>query len=241
MRVVELSSSSTTSERDRRKSLKDRKPSDFSLNDGSIRFICAFTAELCSQSTSSLRDRLGDAGEQPHHRAGRRPLRRRRLHRQQHLARPDLFDVRAVDVLRGPQGALYGQSSTGGAILIGTNQPDLNAYGVAGDVSFGNYNLHRERLEANLPLSNTVALRISGQKYDHTGFTADDAIPGYRLDDAHDESGKVALLWQPSSGFKATLTAQIYHADQHGDARRTSTIRKAVPGRSTRTIRRTSN
>ena len=39
IRVVELSSSSTTSDRDRRKSLKDRKPSDFSLNDGSIRFI----------------------------------------------------------------------------------------------------------------------------------------------------------------------------------------------------------
>jgi hypothetical protein len=39
IRVVELSSSSTVSDRDRRKSLKDRKPSDFSLNDGSIRFI----------------------------------------------------------------------------------------------------------------------------------------------------------------------------------------------------------
>ena len=54
IRVVELSSSSTTSDRDRRKSLKDLKPNDFSLNDGSIRFICALTAELCSQSTSSF-------------------------------------------------------------------------------------------------------------------------------------------------------------------------------------------
>src|SRR6185369_17687148 len=53
IRVVELSSNSTTSDRDRRKSLKDRNPEDFSLNDGSIRFICAFTAELCSQSASS--------------------------------------------------------------------------------------------------------------------------------------------------------------------------------------------
>jgi hypothetical protein len=41
IRVVELSSNSTTSARDRRKSLKDRKPKDFSLNDGSIRFICS--------------------------------------------------------------------------------------------------------------------------------------------------------------------------------------------------------
>ena len=42
------------SERERRKSLKDLKPSDFSLKDGSIRFIWAFTAELCSQSASSF-------------------------------------------------------------------------------------------------------------------------------------------------------------------------------------------
>src|SRR6201999_1349494 len=54
IRVVELSSSSTTSVRERRKSLKDLKPKDFSLNDGSIRFIWALTAELCSQSTSSF-------------------------------------------------------------------------------------------------------------------------------------------------------------------------------------------
>ncbi len=53
-RVVELSSNSTTSERDRRKSLNDLNPNDFSLNDGSIRFICALTAELCSHSTSSF-------------------------------------------------------------------------------------------------------------------------------------------------------------------------------------------
>ena len=54
IRVVLLSSSSTTSLRERRKSLNDRNPSDFSQNDGSIRFICALTAELCSQSASSF-------------------------------------------------------------------------------------------------------------------------------------------------------------------------------------------
>ena len=54
MRVVELSSSSTRSARDRRKSLKDLNPNAFSENDGSIRFIWAFTVELCSHSTSSF-------------------------------------------------------------------------------------------------------------------------------------------------------------------------------------------
>jgi iron complex outermembrane receptor protein len=131
-----------------------------------------------------------------------------------------LFDVHDIEVLRGPQGALYGQSSTGGAILINTNQPELGVYSGSADASFGNYNLYRERAEVNLPLGDTLALRISGQKYDHTGFTTDLALPGFKLDDAHDASGKVALLWQPVSNFSATLTAQIYHSDQHGDGQK---------------------
>jgi hypothetical protein len=64
IRVVELSSSSTRSERDRRESLKDLNPKDFSLNDGSIRFICALTAELCSQSTSSFSRPIRSARQQ---------------------------------------------------------------------------------------------------------------------------------------------------------------------------------
>jgi iron complex outermembrane receptor protein len=131
-----------------------------------------------------------------------------------------LFDVHDIEVLRGPQGALYGQSSTGGAILINSNQPQLGVFSGSGDASFGNYNLYRERGEVNIPIGDTLALRISGQKYDHTGFTDDLALPNFKLDDAHDESLKLALLWQPVSNFSATLTAQIYHSDQHGDAQK---------------------
>jgi iron complex outermembrane receptor protein len=131
-----------------------------------------------------------------------------------------LFDVHDIEVLRGPQGALYGQSSTGGAILINSNQPQLKVFSGSGDASFGNYNLYRERGEVNIPIGDTLALRISGQKYDHTGFTDDLALPNFQLDDAHDESLKLALLWQPVSNFSATLTAEIYHADQHGDAQK---------------------
>lgn len=131
-----------------------------------------------------------------------------------------LFDIHDVEVLRGPQGALYGQSSTGGAIILNTNQPELGKYSGSGDASFGNYNLYRERAEVNIPIGDTLALRVSGQKYDHTGFTNDVAIPGFKEDDAHDESGKAALLWKPTSNFSATLTAEIYHSDQHGDAQK---------------------
>lgn len=131
-----------------------------------------------------------------------------------------LFDIQNIEVLRGPQGALYGQSSIGGAINIVTRQPRLNTYDASGDFSVGNYNLFRERAEVNIPIGQTLALRLSGQKFDHDGFTQNLAIPGFKLDDAHDASVKGALLWKPTDNFSATLTADLYRSDQHGDAQK---------------------
>src|SRR5579863_5247753 len=128
-----------------------------------------------------------------------------------------LFDIDNIQVLRGPQGALYGESSIGGAILLNTNQPKLNVWDGAADFTAGNYNLFRERGEVNIPIGDDWALRLSAQKYDHDGFTRDALIPGFRLDDAHDGSVKAALLWRPNDHFSATLTAQGYFADQNGD------------------------
>jgi iron complex outermembrane receptor protein len=131
-----------------------------------------------------------------------------------------LFDIDNIQVLRGPQGALYGESSIGGAILINTVQPRLGVWDGQADFTAGNYNLFRERGEVNIPIGDDWALRLSAQKYDHDGFTRDALIPGFRLDDAHDGSVKAALLWRPNDHFSATLTAQGYFADQNGDAQK---------------------
>jgi len=131
-----------------------------------------------------------------------------------------LFDINHIEVLRGPQGDLYGESSIGGAINLVTNQPELNKFGGSGDFSFGNYDLTRERAEINLPVNDTVAIRASFQKFDHDGFTKNTYFPDTRLDDAHDVSGKVAILWKPNDTFSATLTGQWYHSDQNGAAQK---------------------
>ena len=131
-----------------------------------------------------------------------------------------LFDLNHMEVLRGPQGALYGQSSIGGAINLVTQQPELGEYGGSGDVTLGNYNLHRERAELNVPVGDTIAIRGSIQKNDHDGFTRDTSFPNYYLDDLDDTSGKLAVLWKPTSNFKATLTGQWYSADQNGAAQK---------------------
>ena len=131
-----------------------------------------------------------------------------------------LFDLNHMEVLRGPQGALYGQSSIGGAINLVTKQPELGEFGGSGDVTLGDYNLHRERAELNVPIGDTIAIRGSVQKNDHDGFTRDTSFPNYYLDDLDDTSGKLAVLWKPTSNFKATLTGQWYSADQNGAAQK---------------------
>ena len=140
-----------------------------------------------------------------------------------------LFDVDHIEVLRGPQGALYGQSSIGGAISILTEQPRLRVFEGHGDASFGDYAFSRERAAVNLPLGDTAALRLSAQEFDHDGFTANLAIPQDRLDDAHDVSGKAALLWKPNGRFSATLTGMVYRANENGAAQK-NVDELAIPG-----------
>ncbi|HEY1962293.1 MAG TPA: TonB-dependent receptor, partial [Rhizomicrobium sp.] len=129
-----------------------------------------------------------------------------------------LFDLDRIEVLRGPQGALYGQSSIGGAINIVTRQPQLGEFNGFGDFSAGTYALTRERAEINVPVGDELAVRGSIQQFDHKGFTNNLSIPDFREDDAHNTSLKAAVLWQPVSNFTATLTGQWYRADEHGQA-----------------------
>ncbi|CAN7335732.1 TonB-dependent receptor [Phenylobacterium sp. LjRoot225] len=131
-----------------------------------------------------------------------------------------LFDIDRIEVLRGPQGALYGQSSIGGAINMVTKQPQLNRFDGYADVSVGTYELFRERAAVNIPVNDSVAIRASVQKFDREGFTKNVALAPLTLDDAHDASGKVAVLWKPRDNFSATLTAQLYKSNQHGDAQK---------------------
>ncbi|MFT8710856.1 TonB-dependent receptor [Komagataeibacter rhaeticus] len=129
-----------------------------------------------------------------------------------------LFDVDNVNVLRGPQGTVYGQSAPGGAIILNTNQPKFDRISGHVEATGGNYNLSRGRVELNVPITRTLAIRGSFQKFDHDGFahTSSPYIGHYQLDDQHDISGKLAIKWQPIDNFSATLTGQWYGAYPDG-------------------------
>jgi iron complex outermembrane recepter protein len=88
---------------------------------------------------------------------------------------PDLYDLDRVEVLRGPQGTLYGSSSLGGTVRLIPSAPQLNTFTASGEevvsytASGGNVN-HQENGMLNLPLGDTAALRIVGSFTDNSGW-----------------------------------------------------------------------
>jgi iron complex outermembrane receptor protein len=86
------------------------------------------------------------------------------------------FDMERVEVLRGPQGTLYGRNATGGSINLITRKPSQEFEGeVQG--TYGNYNMRRVRGFVNTPLSDTVAARVVGYVEKREGFTKN-SVPG---------------------------------------------------------------
>ncbi len=131
----------------------------------------------------------------------------------------DFLDLERIEVLRGPQGTLFGQNSTGGGINVITKAPTFDeAYGSA-DLTLGEYSQVKARAAVNLPLSDSLAARISVMSNKHDGFS-DNVANGQDLDDADSISARAKVLYQPSDTFSATLTAQVFDEEVNGQAQK---------------------
>jgi iron complex outermembrane receptor protein len=115
------------------------------------------------------------------------------------------YDLERVEVVKGPQGTLYGRNATGGAINVIPKAPRLGE--VSGDVllEYGNYDSKKASVALNVPLGDTVALRLAGQIVDRDGYISD----GY--DDDKGEAFRASLLIQPSDMWSMTLVADYYN------------------------------
>ena len=109
------------------------------------------------------------------------------------------YDIDQVEVLRGPQGTLYGRSATSGLVAIHTADPHLDEFG--GDVSLeaGDYSLQHYTGAVNLPLDDVFAVRIAANRYQRDGFYGDDNNALTTTD------GRVKLLYQPNSDLSVLV------------------------------------
>lgn len=143
------------------------------------------------------------------------------------------FDLERVEVLKGPQGTLYGRSSTGGAINVITKKPTLDRVGGYAKLELSSYDTKRFEAAINLPLSSTLALRVAGNINDTDGYlhpTATTVIgspaanngagPSSAVlgagslparNDQVDQTGRASLLFKPSDRLTATVVATVGH------------------------------
>ena len=131
----------------------------------------------------------------------------------------DFLDLERIEVLRGPQGTLFGQNSTGGAINVITKAPDTEEFFGKADITVGNYSLVRARGSVNVPISDTMALRASAASHNHDGFSRNITLD-QELDQADSFSGRARLLWAPAENLRFNLTAQYYDENTNGAAQK---------------------
>jgi outer membrane receptor protein involved in Fe transport len=170
---------------------------------------------------------------------------------------PDLYDIERVEVLRGPQGTLYGSGSMGGTVKVITNKPKLGTFegsvqGTLSDTQGGGGNYGGKAM-LNLPIGETLALRIVGSDTYRSGWidlvNLGSAFPvnlstrtfanlsgtpvQSDIKDANDQritSERAALLFKPSEDLSITATAMSQHMAMGGYDLLDSTPYSSSPG-----------
>jgi len=121
-------------------------------------------------------------------------------------------DIDRIEVLKGPQGTLFGRNSAAGAIAIVTHQP-TQQFESLGSVRFGEYGKQYVEGMVNTPLGDSLALRVNGV-YNKSDGWLKDAATGQDLNPEDNWAGRVALKWSLSDKTRATLSWDHDDLDQ---------------------------
>ena len=131
--------------------------------------------------------------------------------------RTDFIDLERIEVLRGPQGTLFGQNSTGGTINVISQKPSFDAAKGKTDLAMGNYGLIKFRGAFNKPFSDKVATRLSVVSTDRDGFS-ENILNGQDLDDADHTSLRTDWFFDISDTTSLRVFGQFFEANNNGAA-----------------------
>lgn len=120
------------------------------------------------------------------------------------------YDLERIEVIKGPQGTLFGRNSTGGAVNLVTARPSLSGASASLNAEYGNYDTLKISSAVNLPIASSMALRVSGQLAKHDGYYSD----GY--DDEDTSAMRVQFRLNPSSDFDFNLAFDYGHVGGQG-------------------------
>ncbi|MEY4268874.1 MAG: hypothetical protein RLZZ58_90 [Pseudomonadota bacterium] len=152
----------------------------------------------------------------------------------------DLLDIQSVQVLKGPQGTLFGRNTTGGALLFNTNNPEMDKFSGRLSATYGRFNERQLTGVVNVPIVNDkVALRVAVQRTLRDGYTtnsvrATGVAPvastafvrnstgspgGLKYDNRDRWSGRAKLEIRPTENFSLLFSAEYFDVDERGPSR----------------------
>jgi iron complex outermembrane receptor protein len=129
------------------------------------------------------------------------------------------FDLQNVQVLKGPQGTLFGRNTTGGAVLLVPQKPTSRFEGYVEGL-YGNYDWKGVQAAINVPLGETARLRVSGEFQDRNGLTKN-VRGGPDFDNRHYVALRASLVVDLTPELENYTILQYLHSNNHGSSVRT--------------------
>lgn len=113
------------------------------------------------------------------------------------LFETEYFDLERIEVLRGPQGTLFGRNATSGVVNIVTAKPDLSGFAASAEAEYGNYESIKAKAMINIPLGDTFGVRVAGYYLNRDGYT-ENLFDGNRIDGRDIWAVRGSIRWEPT-------------------------------------------
>lgn len=122
------------------------------------------------------------------------------------LFETEFFDIERLEILRGPQGTLFGRNATGGVVNVHTAKASVDEVGGYVDAEYGNFNSVKLQGALNIPLTERLAFRLAGTTIQRDGFT-ENVFDGSDIDDRNIYALRASTRWLPTDNTTVDFTA----------------------------------
>lgn len=127
------------------------------------------------------------------------------------LNRLELFDLERIEVLRGPQGSLYGRNAVGGSISAIANKPRFDGWNGWGKVGYDSFETIDVEAGVNMPFADALAMRIAGFYSNQGGGSITNINTGNTVDRGNTKGIRAALAWKVSDSVDTRLTYEGFY------------------------------
>jgi iron complex outermembrane recepter protein len=125
------------------------------------------------------------------------------------LFETEFFDLERIEVLRGPQGTLFGRNATSGVVNLITAKPDTSGFKASGEAEYGNFNALKFKGMVNVPIGETIAARVAGFYLKRDGYTTN-VNTGNDVDSRDMYAVRGSLKFEPSDSTKFELMGYYF-------------------------------